>query len=225
MAAVTHVCKCALQKRELAGCEDGKAMESIPWTRIRGTRVGFFVGTKKKTIHGLRRCRWRRHPRPAVADYVMAHTDDKIYTGDTKWRRRGRTEKSCEHAQHGLSMPSDNVAAGGKLFKARQWGTKCSGTEFRWQIASRMRQKSTRGRMCGEQFRMKEMDHPKTPPFLQHSKRLQCTHPVSKSSNNQSVHNASAPAVLLPVAQDQFQLPTRVPSSECLSMGAQHPAK
>ena len=35
----------------------------------------------------------------------------------------GKDSRRVVTAQHGLSVPIDNVAAGGKPFKARQWGT------------------------------------------------------------------------------------------------------
>ena len=35
----------------------------------------------------------------------------------------GEGQKRVVNAQHGLSVPINNVAAGGKPFKARQWGT------------------------------------------------------------------------------------------------------
>ena len=122
---------------------------------------GAFAGTKKKTS--------------TVRNVVNGDNIPDLQLQKTSWHTQitrsalarqsgivGEGQKRVVNAQHGLSMPIDNVAAGGKPFRHAS-GALGSETEFGWQIALRMMQKWTRGRMCGEQSCMKETDHPKLP--------------------------------------------------------------
>ena len=82
---------------------------------------GALAGTKKKTT--------------TVCDVVDGNDISDLQLQITLWRtqmtRSGPAKQSGDvregqrrvvTAQHGLSVPIDNVAAGGKPFKARQWG-------------------------------------------------------------------------------------------------------
>ena len=87
----------------------------------RNTR-GALAGTKKKTT--------------TVRDVVDGDDIPDLQLQITSWRTQmtrsapakqsgdvGEGQRRVVTAQHGLSVPIDNVAAGGKPFKARQWGT------------------------------------------------------------------------------------------------------
>ena len=95
-------------------------------------------------------------------------------------------------------------------------------TEFGWRDASGMMQNWTRGRMCGERFSMKEMNH-QTLPIL----AGQQTPAVRESKLNveQKPFRAQRqrPCRVTTGRQDQFKPPARVPSSEFGYMGDQHP--